>query len=172
MTEKKKIAEKAKYLISQAKDDAFNFVHNEIGYNFKLNNLQSAVGLSQMEQLNKFIKKKRYINKKYNYYLKNSKKFYISETPSISDNNYWINILRFNSKNPIKIKNKLIQKFKINKIETRPVWKLNHLQKPFKTYQRYKISNAIKLFNSSLCLPSSVSLSSNKIKRIVDVING
>ncbi len=172
MTDKKKIAEKAKYLISQAKDDAFNFVHNEIGYNFKLNNLQSAVGLSQMEQLNKFIKKKRYINKKYNYYLKNSKKFYISETPSISNNNYWINILRFNSKNPIKIKNKLIQKFKINKIETRPVWKLNHLQKPFKTYQRYKISNAIKLFNSSLCLPSSVSLSSNKIKRIVDVING
>lgn len=171
LTNRKKIAQKARYLISQAKDDNFNFVHNEVGYNFKLNNLQSAVGLAQFEQLNKFVNKKKLINRKYNEFLRDSKKFHISETPEISSNNHWINILRFKSNNPIKIKNKLIKKFRVNKIETRPVWKLNHCQKPFKKYQVYKISNAIKLFNSSLCLPSSVNLSLSDIKHIVSVIN-
>ena len=170
LTNNKKIADKAKYLISQAKDDAFNFVHNEIGYNFKLNNLQSAVGLAQMEQIKNFIKKKRIINKKYNDYLQNSKKFYISPTPEISDNNFWINILRFKSKSPIKVKKKLIQKFKINKIETRPVWKLNHLQKPLKNVKDIQFSNSIKLF-IQVYVYLSVNLSLNNIKRIVGVIN-
>ena len=80
LTNNKKIADKAKYLISQAKDDAFNFVHNEIGCNFKLNNLQSAVGLAQMEQIKEFYKKERFIHKKYNDYLQNSKNF-ISRQP-------------------------------------------------------------------------------------------
>ena len=58
-----------------------------------------------------------------------------------------------------------------NKISVRPVWKLNHLQKPFKNFQQYKIKNANKLVKSSLCLPSSPSLTKKQLKKIFLKLN-
>ena len=57
-------------------------------------------------------------------------------------------------------------------IQTRPVWALNHKQKPYKNYQNYKIENAELLVNNSLCLPSSISLKDNEIDKIVRTLNG
>src|SRR6202008_2589999 len=54
-------AARAKYLTTQAKDDAVEYVHNEIGYNYRLTNLQAALGVAQMEQLSSYIAAKRRI---------------------------------------------------------------------------------------------------------------
>ena len=59
LTNKKLIAEKVRYYINQSKDDSFNFIHNEVGFNLKLPNLNSALGLTQLEKIDLFIKKKR-----------------------------------------------------------------------------------------------------------------
>ena len=59
LTNNQKIAKKAKYLITQAKDDPIYSVHNEVGYNFRLTNMQAALGTAQLESLSKFIKKKK-----------------------------------------------------------------------------------------------------------------
>ena len=56
-------------------------------------------------------------------------------------------------------------------INARPVWKLNHNQKPFKSYETYKISKAKYLYNSSVCLPSGPSLSKKEIDYIYKVLN-
>ena len=61
LTDNKKIAKKAKYLITQAKDDPIYSVHNEVGYNFRLPNILAALGLAQLESLSKNIKKKKII---------------------------------------------------------------------------------------------------------------
>ena len=58
LTDNKKIAKRAKYLTTQAKDDPVYSIHNEIGYNFRLTNVQAALGLAQLESLSKYIKKK------------------------------------------------------------------------------------------------------------------
>ena len=58
-TNNKKDYLKANYLITQAKDDKVNFIHNEVGFNYKLSNISAALGLAQLENLNKFIKKKK-----------------------------------------------------------------------------------------------------------------
>ena len=60
----------------------------------------------------------------------------------------------------------LMKRMEDNGIQTRPVWALNHEQKPYKDYQYYKIENAIKLVKNSLCLPSSSSLSVSQIKMV------
>ena len=65
MTNNKKIAEKARYLITQAKDDPINFIHNNVGYNFKLSNVCAAIGVAQIENLNYFLKKKKKIHEIY-----------------------------------------------------------------------------------------------------------
>ena len=55
-------------------------------------------------------------------------------------------------------------------IQTRPIWKLNHLQTPFKDFENYKIDNAHKLVENSLCLPSSVNLTSSDLERIAEAL--
>ena len=64
-------------------------------------------------------------------------------------------------------KKKLMINLEKKGIETRFVWKLNHLQKPFKNYQNYKLENCTKLVNSSLCIPSSTNLSTLELLKII-----
>ena len=58
LTNDKKLAKKAKYLSTQATDDSIRYIHNDIGYNYRLTNIQAAVGLAQLEKINLFLKKK------------------------------------------------------------------------------------------------------------------
>ena len=61
LTDDKKLAKKAKYLVSQAKDNN-RYIHNDVGYNFRLTNIQAALGLAQLENFKKFKKKKNQIH--------------------------------------------------------------------------------------------------------------
>ena len=64
LTDDEKLAEKAKYLTTQAKDDPIRYVHDEIGYNFRLTNIQAALGVAQLEQLPAILKRKKEFNKR------------------------------------------------------------------------------------------------------------
>ena len=66
ITDDEELALKAKYLTTQAKDDPINYIHNEVGYNFRLTNIQAALGLAQLEQLPLFLRRKKEI---YNLYV-------------------------------------------------------------------------------------------------------
>ena len=65
LTDFEELAEKARYLTTQAKDDPVRYIHHEIGYNFRLTNIQAALGVAQLEQLPEFITRKKEIFKKY-----------------------------------------------------------------------------------------------------------
>ena len=65
----------------------------------------------------------------------------------------------------------LIKKFIKNNIQVRPVWKLNHLQEPYKNYQTYKIENSLKLIKNSICLPSSQNLDKEDLNRIINTLH-
>ena len=166
ITNNKKIAEEALYLTTQAKDDSIKFVHNEIGYNYRLTSLSAALGISQINEINKKLKIKKKI---YNFYKKkfnNNKNYNIAKVPNISLNNHWMNILQINS-NKKGLKDKLVKKLIKKGIQVRPVWKLNHEQKPFKNFEKYKISKALKLFDKSICLPSGIDINQKKINFIL-----
>ncbi len=171
LTNDRKIAKRARYLIDQAKDDGFKYIHNDIGYNFRLTNIQAAIGIAQLEKFKDFIKKKKLIH---NFYKKNifASGLNISKTPSYAQNNYWLNILSLDLKTlGNKALKKIINKLKKNRIDTRPVWLPNHMQKKFKFFQRYKILKANKIINASLCLPSSINLKKKELTKIVKVLN-
>ena len=88
--------------------------------------------------------------------------------PQYSRSNYWMNYIKFKKgKNK---KNEMIKKFLSNKIEVRPIWKCNHLQKPYINSQKFKITKAPEMVNSCLCLPSSYFLNTKKIKQISKVL--
>jgi len=170
LTDNQELAEKAKYLTTQAKDDPVHYVHEEIGYNFRLTNIQAALGVAQLEQLPDFINYKRDIYKNYMNKIKNIDGLSIINTPSYAKNNHWLTLLQIESKVYGENREKLMERLEKKGIQTRPVWTLNHLQKPYKDCQSYKIETAPELIKNSLCLPSSVNLSKSDINRIYEAL--
>jgi perosamine synthetase len=167
VTDNLQYAKQAKYLSTQAIDNSDFYVHNEIGYNFRMASLNAALCISQLRRIKNFIYRKKIIHTLYKKKIKNFNKYELVPTPDYSENNYWQNIILCKKKNLRKI----IDKCKKQKIQTRAIWLPNHLQRPYKNYQRYKISNANYLKDRILCIPSSTNLSEKNINKIVTVLN-
>ena len=167
MLKNKKDLKKASYLISQATNDSERYIHDQVGFNYRFSSLNSAFGISQIKNLKYILKKKEIINKFYKNELKNTGHLSILESPNYAKNNYWINILKFNPK-----KEKIITKiFKSNNIQIKKVWYPNHLQKPYKNFQKFKIKDLAKYCQGFICLPSGINLNFRKMKKIISVIS-
>ena len=170
LTDDKDLSVKAKYLTTQAKDDPIRYVHDEIGYNFRLTNIQAALGVAQLEQLPTILKRKKEIYEFYQSAIENIEGLFLSKVPEYADNNHWLNLLQIDSKVYGDNRESLMKRLKEKGIQTRPVWKLNHLQIPYKNYQSYRIENANSLVEDSLCLPSSTNLNEFETNKIMDLL--
>tara|TARA_B100001248_G_C27396142_1_gene465684 strand:+ start:1393 stop:2541 length:1149 start_codon:yes stop_codon:yes gene_type:complete len=169
LTQKKEISDRAYYLSTQAKNDSFNFVHNEVGYNYRMINIAAALGLSQFESLRYFLSRKKKIRQIYLKKINKLKNFKLNLVPDYAQNNCWMNLIQVSGDG--NVQKKIIKKFIKNNIFVRPVWKLNHTQKPFQNFQSYKIKRAYDLFEKSICLPSSPFLTKHELKKIVSCLN-
>ncbi len=167
VSKNKKDSLKINYLISQAKDDKINFIHNEVGYNYKLSNISAALGLAQLEKLNLFIKRKKSIRDYYKKKIETIKGVKILESPKYSQNNNWLNLVQISKKEKMK---KIIKKLNSNGFQSRPIWHPNHMQQSFKKNYKYKIKKAEEFVKSIICLPSSVSLKNKQIDKIINLI--
>ena len=159
----------AKHLTTQAKADEANFIHDEIGYNYRLTNLQAALGLAQMEQLEKFIDIKI---KNYDRY-----KDALSDIPGLevmkfregTRSNHWFYALC--CREPYRMKSmELIEHLKNNAIQSRPIWGLIHEQKPYEGSHTYCINKAKEYWNCVINLPCSTNLSEEDVDRVIDAI--
>ena len=169
ITNNKKLAEKCKYLSTQATNDSIIYKHDDIGYNYRLTNIQAAVGVAQLEKIQLFIKKKKDI---YSFYKKKIDKISglkLAERPKYADNNNWMMTIiikeNFRYKKDILIK-KLLKK----NVQTRSMWLSIHLQKKYIKFEKYKISKSIELFNSSINIPCSTNLSSNQMNKVTNTL--
>ncbi|MDA8559962.1 DegT/DnrJ/EryC1/StrS family aminotransferase, partial [Candidatus Pelagibacter bacterium] len=153
ITNNKKFYEKAQYLANQAKDDTFNYIHNECGYNYKMNSICAALGISQLNRIKKKINKREKIYKRYLFNFKNFKNIKILSHDIKSNTNYWMNIMNFKLLN-FKQTHDLSLCLSKKKIETRRIWRPLNLQLHLKKFQKYNILNASKLYENSLCVPS------------------
>ena len=170
LTNNEELALKAKYLTTQAKDDKIRYIHNNIGYNFRLTNIQAALGVAQLERLNDYLKIKDENYSLYKERIDNIPGLKLNETPGYSFNNKWMYALRINKSVFGKDRDELMDYLNVNKVQTRPVWFLNHLQKPYINYQNYKIENALKLLEETLNIPCSVNLTKEDIKSVINLI--
>lgn len=159
----------AKHLTTQAKADVVNFIHDEIGYNYRLTNLQAALGLAQMEQLEKFIQIKI---ENYNYYIDQLSKIdglRILDFRENTRSNHWFYALYCSDEFKTDAKG-LIGIFSENKIQARPIWGLIHEQKPYESSITYKIEKAKEYWKHIVNLPCSTNLTSEGVDRVVSAI--
>ena len=170
LTDDKKLAQKAKYLSTQAMDDPIRYIHNDIGYNYRLTNIQAAIGLAQLEKIKFFLKRKNII---YNFYKKAFKKITdinFAKKPNYAKNNKWMLSIEIDEKKRKLKKNALIRFLFKNRIETRSTWLPIHKQRKYLNCETYKITNATKLYRKSLNIPSGTNLSLKQAGQVVKTI--
>lgn len=146
------LAKKAKHLSTQAKiNHPWEFIHDEIGYNYRMPNLNASLGLAQLEKLPKLLEKKRQLSKKYQEFF--GERFFCEPKNSLS--NYWLNSIFLENK----IQQQEFIKFtNEQKIMTRPVWRLMHKLEMFKNSITDDLSTANWVEDRLVNIPSWVKL--------------
>jgi UDP-N-acetylbacillosamine transaminase len=157
------LIKKAKFLSTQAKEPNFiEYVHKEVGFNYRMSNILAAIGVGQMEVIEERIAKKREIFKWYKEFLDEE---FMPELPNIRATR-WLTTLIFKNKNPFEV----IEKLKASNIESRPLWNPMHLQPLFKGAKSYLNGRSEKLFKKGICLPSGTTLTKEEVKGICEII--
>lgn len=157
----KALADRARHLSTQAKSDPLYSRHDAVGYNYRMTNLQAAVGLAQLEQLDRFVDIKRRNFEKYREALAvlGGEARLIPE-PTYARSNFWHYALI------TKRRDGLMETLKKNRVETRPLWYPVHLQDPYRSFQTYRIEKAAAFAEEVVNLPCSVSLTDAQIDRV------
>lgn len=164
------LLEKARYLSTQAKDDLLYYIHDEVGYNYRMTNLQAALGVAQLEQLDKFIETKVNNYELYKSEINKLKGFKIMNFVDKIRPNYWFYSLLIDSNKVKMTRDEMIHYLQENQIQTRPIWGLINEQKPYKDCQAYEIEKAKMYIESILNIPCSSNLSQKDVNRVIEVI--
>lgn len=160
--------EHIRYISTQAKDDPINFVHGEVGYNYRMTNLQGALGLGQIEQLLKFIETKVSNYKIYNELFRDNKGVNLLPFRENIKSNHWFYALFI--ENPSALQT-LMDELQKKQIQTRPIWGLIHEQKPYTSSQSYNIEKATYYAKHIINIPCSTNLSENDVCYVTECIN-
>jgi aminotransferase in exopolysaccharide biosynthesis len=172
LTDDARLATEAKYLVCQAKDDNLRFIHHTVGYNYRLTNLQAAVGVAQLEQLPGFLEVKRRNFSAYREQLRGVAGLYLAEAPGYAHNNHWMYPLQIDQRAFGRGRDRVMDDLARVGIQSRPLWYLNHRQRPYRRCERYRIKLAHALWEKTLCLPCSTDLTKTDIGRVVRAVIG
>ncbi|MCT4619050.1 MAG: LegC family aminotransferase [Marinisporobacter sp.] len=166
----KELVYKGKYLSTQAKDDTLYYMHHEVGYNYRMTNLQAALGVAQLEQLEGFIQIK---TRNYQLYKREIEAIEGLDLLDFNKNarpNYWFYSLTIDKERYGLDRDALLKKLNKKGIQTRPIWGLNHEQKPYVNNQSYKIEKAKYYLDRVLNIPCSTNLKEKDVLKVVNIL--
>lgn len=162
--------EHAKHLTTQAKSDELHYMHDEVGYNYRLTNLQAALGVAQMEQLEDFISIK---NENYARYFAGLAELETVKLLGFRENirsNRWFYSVYCKDNAPL-ARDELIVELSKRHIQSRPIWGLIHQQIPYKQCIAYKIEKAYDYWEHVVNIPCSINLTHEDIDTVIYWIN-
>ncbi len=162
------IAKIAKILINHGLSNQTRYYHEHVGYNFRMTNMQAAIGVAQMEKIEILLKKRKNIFKYYDKILKNEKRLTLLPKNNWSENSYWLYTFIINGIKKTG-RNKLLNNMQNKGIECRPGFYSLNLMKPFKKFGKgnYPISN--ELSETTLSLPTT-SVNKEDQRFIIDTL--
>ena len=147
------LGERAKFLTTTAKQPhPYEYVHNELGYNFRMPNLNAALACAQLEQLDLYLDKKRTLAKSYEKFFFSKGIKFRTETKNTKAN-YWLMCIELEN---LKERDLLLESTNSNNIMTRPIWKAMDFLPMYKNCQKDELLNTRFLENRIVNIPSSV----------------
>jgi perosamine synthetase len=170
ITNSESLAQRARYLTTQAKDDPFEYIHHEVGYNYRLTNVQAAMGVAQLERLPSYVDAKRKTTEIYNSHFSHVAGVTLAQEAGWGRSNCWLYAVLISTQSFGESSRELSRRLKANSIETRPFWRPVHRQVPFLDCQSYRIEVADRLYEQGISLPCSVGLTSEQQDRVIGEI--
>lgn len=166
LTSDQNLAQKARFLASQAREPQPHYEFRESGFNYLMSPLNAAYGLSQLKTLKQNIEKRRNIWEKYKAALSSSEVEFQLEKPGMRSNRWFTTVLFKNLMVRLEVAKALAEQG----METRPLWKSLHSQPLFKGSKSYVSGLSDELFGRGLCLPSGNGLKTDDQAKVVEVI--
>jgi perosamine synthetase len=158
LTNDAELAKRAKHLSTTAKvPHAWEYQHDFTGYNYRMPNLNAAVGCAQMEQLPAFREAKRSLAARYAKAFEGVGGIRFFSEPEFAKSNYWLNVLLLD-KSDLKLRDALLDLTNKNKVMTRPAWELLHRLPMYKDCPRTDLAVAEDLAGRLINIPSSVAI--------------
>jgi perosamine synthetase len=164
------LADRARYLATQAKDDPLEYVHGEVGFNYRLSNVLAAIGCAQLEALDAKVEARRRIATRYAQAFADVAGITTMNEAPWAYATHWLSTIRvdesatgFNSRD-------LLRRLWRRGIQTRPLWQPLHLSRPFADCPAYRCETVLELWAEALSLPSSSDLTLDDQDRVIDAI--
>jgi len=170
VTDNEAWARKAKYLTTQAKDDEIGYVHHEIGYNYRLTNLQAAVGCAQMERLEVYLALKHRIAERYREGLREIQGITPMPEAPWATSTFWMYTALVDEGRFGTDRKALLPHFQKHGVQSRPLWQPLHCSPAHAGSQAYHCETAERLHREALSLPASVSLSGADQQRVIETL--
>ena len=171
VTSNEEWARKAKYLTTQAKDDPIEYVHGEVGYNYRLTNLLAAVGCAQMEQLATYVAAKRKTAARYNEKLQNLPGVIPMRSAPWAASTFWMFTILIEEKTFGMDSRTLMRMLASRKIQCRPLWQPIHMSPAHASKEIKSMPVAEQLARQGLSLPCSVGLTESEQDRVIAALS-
>lgn len=165
------VVDHIRYLSTQAKDDPHYYIHDEVGFNYRMTNLQAALGVAQMEELPEFVCRKQ---RNYEYYAMKLKNFKYGKLLSFREgtcSNKWFYSIALDRSLFDGSMRDVITKLQEKGVQTRAIWGLIHEQKPYKDALVYKMEKAPYYASCVLNVPCSTQITEEEIDFVVEQLN-
>jgi perosamine synthetase len=167
-----KMAERIRYLSTQARDDPLEYIHGEVGYNYRLNNIQAALGLAQLEQIDDFIKAKHVIANRYEESFAAVDGLSLMPDKRWGERMPWLYTVVVDSEMFGMGSRELIVKLGFAGIQARPLWEPLHISRVFLDGEKFSCPVAESLFHNAVSLPSSSNLTRSDQDQVIAVVSG
>lgn len=165
VTNNEELAKKAKHLTTQAKSDAFEYIHDEVGYNYRLVNVLAAMGVAQMELLPSFVQRKKEVDAYYRKQFTGLADIRFQEVSADVDPNCWL--FTFRSKH----QKELLRVLNERKLQSRPFWvPMNQLRMFEKDIYVTKSDLSNEIYQECLSIPCSTNISQEELDRVVQAV--
>jgi len=163
-------ARRAKYLTTQAKDDPVEYVHHEVGYNYRLTNVLAAMGCAQMEMLDEYVAAKRQIAARYSEALKDIPGLTLMREADWATSSFWMYTVLIDEPQFGCSSRTLLAELQKRNIQTRPLWQPLHLSPAHAGAQVLRNGVSERLYRDALSLPCSVGLRPEQQERVIEAV--
>lgn len=170
LTDDERLAERIRYLSTQARQPVSHYEHTEVGYNYRLSNVLAALGLAQLERLDAMIARRRALRESYSELFAGTEGVTIFQKECDAEDNCWLTAILVDSVTARWKPEELQAVLTAGDVESRPLWKPMHQQPVFVGARAFLRGDADRLFAAGLALPSGSSLASAQVDRVHTLI--
>lgn len=165
--------DRARFLATQARDEAPHYQHSQIGYNYRMSNVVAGIGRGQMEVLDERVAQRRANNQRYRRFFEGVPGITFQSEPTADYfSNFWLTAILIDPKLTSGITREDVRlALEAENIESRPLWKPMHMQPVYEASEFFGVGVCEELFEKGLCLPSGSNLSDHDFDRIFEVLS-